>query len=212
MNNKFFTGMMFALLLILTACGGGEPEPTQALPTEVQFEEDPIEFPDNALTPVPDILQTPGPTFTPEPTIEGALIPGDVGTLVASKTEDPEASLPFTLIRMERSGGPAMPGTTPPVMVVEIHEDGKITRGESEGTVTQQTLDILNAMIRGMDFFGISGDFIGMTPVEGTGEYLYRITVVRGTLESSIQMRDALLVQEFRDLIALITTEGMKLG
>ncbi|MBC8170333.1 MAG: hypothetical protein H7X77_01620 [Anaerolineae bacterium] len=213
MKIKFFTGMLFILLLILTSCGGGQPEPTQVLPTTVQLDGgSTAEIPDNALTPVPDVAQTQGPTLTPEPTIEGALIPGGVGTLVASKTEDPEASLPFSLIRMERSGGSQASGTTPMVMVIEIREDGTIKRDEAEGKVAQQSVDILNAMIREMDFFGISGDFLGLTPLEGTGEYLYNITIVRGTLERSIQMRDTLLVQEFRDLISMLLNEGMKLG
>ncbi|HEX2620049.1 MAG TPA: hypothetical protein VHL11_07875 [Phototrophicaceae bacterium] len=214
MKLKLFAIILPALLMILCACGGGQPATTEALPTEVQLPDSnntaatPLQ--DNAFTPLPE--GTLLPPNTPLATIEGALVPGGPGTLVASKTEDPDAGMPFTSLRLERSYGPDTGEDTSIPMIIEIKADGTITRDDKTGKVSQQMLDQLNAMLREMNYFGISSDFLGLTPIEGSGEYLYKITVVRGSMESMIPMRDSLLVQPFRDLIVLVVNEATRLG
>lgn len=151
-------------------------------------------------------------TVTAQPTIEGALVPGGVGTMVVSATEDPDAGVPFLRIRLERSLGPLVGGAPLPPMVIELNGNGGITVNGKSGTVTQQVLDQLNAQIREMNYFGISGDFLGVTPVEGTDEYLYVLTVERGDLLQMLTLRDRLMPQPLRTFVALLVQEGNRLG
>jgi phosphatidylethanolamine-binding protein (PEBP) family uncharacterized protein len=200
----------FGILIIITslmisACGGTQTD----LPTLVNEANTPAETAviADAATPEPDTSPQPIPTI--RPTFEGELVPGDPQTLVASRTEDPDANVPFSTIRVERTGGP-FTGETPEPLVVEISGDGKITRNGTEGRVEQATLDTLNALIREMNFFGASGDYLGVVPLDGTENYFYTITVVRGDLTRSIQAQDGSMPQELTNIIARVLQEGSR--
>jgi hypothetical protein len=151
----------------------------------------------------PDSTQPPFPTI--RPTIEGEIIAQDSRTLVASRTEDPNSGEPFTSIRIERNGGPGASLTTPnPPLVIEIQGSGQVTYGDQEGQLAQSVVDQLNTRIRTIDFFGVSGDFIGVLPLEGSEDYLYKVTITRGALTRSIDARDTVMPQELREFIAYL--------
>jgi hypothetical protein len=204
------TGLLLILTgILMAACGGGQPAPTAALPTEVVLE--------SAITPEQADLATPDPNFTQapfptiRPTFEGELVPGDSPrTLVASRTEDPDANVPFSLVRIERTGGPDAASSPEPV-VVEITGAGQVTYGSKTGTLSQGVIDLLNTQVREMSFFGASGDYLGVIPLEGVSDYLYAVTVTRGDLSRTIQMRDGYMPQEFQVFVATVLQEGFKL-
>jgi hypothetical protein len=200
-------------LILLVGCTGNSPEATTipntlaaevAATTEASPEITAEAITLNApFTVPPDATQPPFPTI--RPTIEGELIAQDSRTLVASRTEDPNSGDPFTTIRIERNGGPGSMLTTPtPPLIIEILGDGQATYGDQQGTLSQQTLDQINDRIRTIDFFGISGDFLGILPLEGTEEYLYKVTITRGSLTRSINARDGMMPQELRDFVAYL--------
>jgi hypothetical protein len=197
----------------LVGCSGNTPEATSVPNTSVAEVATTSEVTAEAasevntlpppLTVPPDATQPPFPTI--RPTIEGEIIAQDSRTLVASRTEDPNAGDPFTSIRIERNGGPGSSLTTPnPPLIITVQEDGQVVYGEQQGQLSQQTLDQMNDRIRAIDFFGISGDFIGIIPLEGSEDYLYKVTITRGSLTRSIDARDTVMPQELRDFIAYL--------
>ncbi len=200
---------------ILIAGCSGQPEATTA-PTDAIS--DPVVTADTSesgeaptpesggllITPEPDFTQPPFPTV--RPTIEGELLALDSRTLVASRTEDPNAGEPFDLIRIERSGGPGSTLTTPP-LVIEVQGNGALIYGDQQGQVSQAVMDQMNNRIRAIDYFGISGDFLGVMPLEGTEDYLYKLRITRGDLTRTLDVRDVLMPQELRDFIAYLMQE-----
>ncbi len=161
------------------------------------------------VPPTPNITQPPFPTM--EPTIEGALIAVDSRTLVASRTEDPNAGEPFDLLRIERSGGPGSSQTTPPPpLVIELQGDGTMTYGDQQAQVPQAVLDQMNNRIRAIDFFGISGDFLGSIGLDGTEDYIYQVYITRGNTSRRLSARDTVMPQELRDFIAYLMLETQK--
>jgi hypothetical protein len=198
--------LLFALItLLISACGGGTPQPTQELPT-LANEEQPTADTMQVLTLEPE--GTPVPPPTDRPTFEAELVPGDSRTLVASRTEDPNADVPFSLIRLERTGGGIE--ATPGPLTIEIRGDGTVTSNGNTRQVTDEILENLNSLIREMNFFGASGDYIGALPLEGSEDFLYTITVERGDLSRSIQARDGNMPQELQNIIAAVLQEGRR--
>jgi hypothetical protein len=198
--------LLFALIMLLiSACGGATPQPTQELPTlanEQQATADTMEV----LTPEPEGTLVPPPTD--RPTFEAELVPGDSRTLVASRTEDPNANVPFSLIRLERTGGSIE--ATPEPLTIEILGDGTVNSNGTTRQASEDVVDNLNNLIREMNFFGASGDYIGALPLEGSEDFLYIITVERGDLSRSIQARDGNMPQELQNIIAAVLQEGRR--
>jgi hypothetical protein len=200
--------------LLLVGCGGNTPPATTEAPpvadlvttsevtTEPTFAGPTVDL--QITAPPEGATQPPFPTI--RPTFEGEIIALDSRTLVASRTEDPNAGMPFTSIRIERNGSNSSFGlmTPNPPLIIDIQGNGQVTFGDLQGQIPQQTLDQMNERIRTIDFFGISGDFIGVLPLEGLEEYIYKVTIIRGDLTRSIDARDSVMPQELRDFIAYL--------
>jgi hypothetical protein len=215
--NRQVSGMilvMIALIVGMTAACGGGAESTPEAPTPLNVNPEVLTVQAPEVTPIAlagTLLpaETPGVFPTIRPTVEGELVANDPRTLVASKTEDPDAGLPFSSIRLERSLGPSQAlNAAPEPLIIEILRDGSVTRNGVSGRTDQARLDQINAQIREMDFFGVSGDFLGFLPFEGTTDYLYSLTIVRGDLDRTIFSRDGLMPQELIDLLTLVIEVG----
>ena len=115
------------------------------------------------------------------------------------------------MIRIERSGGPGATLTTPmPPLVIELLGDGQLTYGDLKGQVPQGVLDQMNNRIRAIDFFGISGDFLGTIGLDGTQDYLYKVRITRGDTTRTLDARDTVMPQELRDFIAYLMQETQR--
>ncbi|MBC8098588.1 MAG: hypothetical protein H7Y11_04040 [Armatimonadetes bacterium] len=221
--------LVTTLAIVLSACGG-QAASTDIPATAAAVISAATDAPDLPSTAVPPAATnavitnfTPGPELqtliaqgqnltslpppTYRPTIEGELVYGDPRTLVTSKTEDPDAAFPFTSLRLERNGGQGSTPTDPPNLTIEIREDGQVTRNGVAGTMSQATLDALNNQLREINFYGISGDYLGILSNDSTQDYRYYVVVARNGSTASINARDGFMPQEITQLISTIITE-----
>lgn len=182
--------LLLAGLLIMAACAPEEASPTAALP-------------EATLEPTAPI----GVVVTRAPVDEAggdfALPEAGVGTLVASETEDPNAGLIFDRVRLTRSGGPR----SEEGVVLEIFQNGSYTRNGASGSISQQEVARLDALLDEINFFGLQGNMLG--PSGEDPAYRFTLTVVRGADERTIQSQDGWMPQAYIQLLAEFFEVGM---
>ncbi|MDX2078154.1 MAG: hypothetical protein SFZ02_17110 [bacterium] len=199
------------MLIMLTACGGGE-EPTaipntDAPPTVFVPQNTPVGIveiaPENTTT-IETLIaeevsaQNPQP-FVPTlaPVEEGGLAVPLAGTLVASQTEDPQAGSAFDYIYFVQEGG-----ANNERIVIEIYSDGRTKRNDQEGTIGQdRIIEIIRAM-DALNYFGLQGTFLG--PAPRPDEYIYQIYIKRGANERLINAQDGYIPIEFVQFMSTI--------
>lgn len=224
--------LTLAAVFALAACTGGEPAPTSPAPpavteTATRTVDEILDLFETSAAPTevvltslfvatdgtldPNLALTDLPTPTPFETPFGALPFAQPGTLVASETEDPAGVPSFTRITLVTSGGPRINDQPPATTTVEILGDGRITRNTSQGTVSQETIDALNALIAEMNFFGAQGTYVGSFGVEDEVFY-YQITIASADgRERTINAHEGLMPVELQRIIGRVQVEGLRL-
>jgi hypothetical protein len=178
-------------VFLLAACSGENNAPTAS----PQPQNTPVLSPQTG---------TEEPTITPFPTIEGELPVALPRTLVASETEDPNASIPFRMLVLTRTGG-----ADDITLNIEIRGTGVMMRDEREGQISQAGLDRLNDLIRRMNFFGAQNAYLPAIPLSGPGEeFIYSMTIERAGEERTITAMEGYMPQELQTLIAEVITQS----
>lgn len=210
---RILIGLMVCLL-VLTACNGAAPDDSTR-PTDIadeQLADEAVEDSPPMVGTSPNVFApvTPSPEATVDPLAtrdpEDPTGPGDhslevalPGTLVASETEDPDANILFTSIRLERTGGT---GGVP--LTVEVFGDGRIIRNGAAGTISQDVIARLQDHIVTLNFFGMQGTYLG--PGGDDTVYRYRLTVDREGTTRTINAMDGFIPREIQRFIGAIIT------
>lgn len=140
-----------------------------------------------------------------EATSEGALAIPAPGELVASETEDPEASLVFDRLTLVRTGTVQGNNIRDDI---ELYQNGQYTRNGISGVAPPTTITRIDDLIDAVNFYGMQGTLLG--PSTDNDAYLYRLTVERNGLERSIQSQDGFMPVEYITLLGEILLVGMQ--
>jgi hypothetical protein len=224
--------VVLALVASLAACTGGDPAPTSPAPpavseTATRTVDEILDSFETAAAPTivnptslfvatdgtldPNLELTDLPTPTVFLTPEGALPFAQPGTLIASETEDPDGTPTFVRISLIVNGGPRVNDQPPAPAVFEVFSDGRITRGSAQGTVGQDAIDTLNALIAEMNFFGAQGSYVGSFGADDD-VYYYQLTIAATDgRERTINAHEGLMPVELQRIIGRVQIEGARL-
>ncbi|MCB9452591.1 MAG: hypothetical protein H6672_14230 [Anaerolineaceae bacterium] len=204
--------LLFSVVFLLAACGGGETpapptvdtsvsNPTAEPAGQVVQPAEPTLIPPPGVEPTADV---PGPT--PEPTEPRAAVAFGVtvpapGTVVAVETEDPDSGLPFSKIIYYQSGGAGSP------VSIEVHSDGTVIRDGVSMTISPDQVSMLQSLINQANFFGISGVFT--SPGSSPQVMRWRVSVERSDGSSAaISMEEGLVPAALAPLVGALGAIG----
>ena len=197
--------------LFLAACGGN-PAPTQVLPTLANSAVDsgtPVQATPSPIGQVPtenfEATQAAVPTSAPqqrayestdeaatrfEMPIPGTLIPG---------APDPNAGLVFDTIHFERTGG-----ISGQPLIIDIKSDGTVTRDGVPSTISPDQVTLIDAILDQINFFGIQGIF--EAPGTSADTYQYTVMVSRAGSSLMIRAEDGFTPPELLNFISLLSS------
>ncbi len=191
-------GMILAVLIaaLLAACGGGGGDPTQQITT-------------NNGTPV--LVENPTSeafvivTLAPAADATEDLLAGlpGVGTLeAASATEDPNIELVFDQVELFRYSGEN--GEEPITML--INQDGTFTRNGVAGRISQDRVTQIDTLLDTINFFALQANYISLAE---SRTLKYRLRVVRGANERTIDSEEGFMPSEYMVLLGEILNVGI---
>lgn len=184
MTRKLIGMLTLGWGLLLAACGA----PAQPTPT---------------ITPSPIPSATPEPTATIAPVIlqartqDAVILPG---TLViradTSGTLTPAPEFTFTLLEFAQTGG--ITGAT---LTITVTGDGTMNYNGVESALSPEKLEELRAALAAINFFGLQGNFTGIT---ASDTYSYTLTVESATGSRTLRATEGLIPEPLQDLFDLI--------
>lgn len=201
---RLFVILSLFASLLLAACGGSQPAPTEvpandaqgvdAVTDEQVVDSEPTNDPNIVVvTQAPISLTDNFELEVPMP-----------GTLVASETEDPNAALVFDNIFFTRTGGPE--GSER--IQIELFQDGRMIYNSQQSMVPIETILRIDAMLDEMNFFGLQNNMMG-PQVEGD-EYQYGLVVTRGIDTLAVTSIDGYMPTEYERLLGTILNLALR--
>ncbi len=183
MTRKLIGMLTLGLALLLAACGA----PAQPTPT---------------ITPSPLPSATPEPTATIAPIVLRARTQDVIlaGTLdiranpAGTPTADSEFT--FTLLEFAQTGG--ITGAT---LAITVTGDGTMNYNGVERALSPEKLEALRAALAAINFFGLQGNFTGMTASDA---YSYTLTVESATGSRTLRATEGLIPEQLQSLFDLI--------
>lgn len=220
MNTKRTIPLILTVLaaLVLTACAG-EPTPT-ATPEPPTAEaatpagETPTETPLDMPTAEPTV-NSPFPTLeiVVYPTIVETPFPTNDPSISALPTEEIVPPPPgFDRIILIRRGGPTLDDGTTADLIITLERDGRISRGEAQGRVNGETIELITELIDRSQFFTVDANFLGPVPAEPPLPFLYDIVVTSGVYERRISAQEGFMSVPIQQLIGTVLDEGQRVG
>jgi hypothetical protein len=197
MKRSILAVLVLSSGVMLAACNGQEapPAPTPDSGVAINVEvatvtadpSTPVSSSDVAVQPTRDFGTEVGPVPV-------------AGTVIAAVTEDPDASIPFTQVYFQRTGGDE------PAIELTINGDGSGTLNDQPITVAADLLIQINNTLSAADFFGLQGNFV--QPGVGDTVFNYAIFVDRNGSSRLLNLQEGSIppsLQRIIDAIQFVT-------
>jgi hypothetical protein len=185
MNRLSLLGIATLAALMVVSCTGNAPAPTQSVQNNATTE------PTAPLSVVVTLDRSEAEAT------EDLLANLEPGVLSASETEDPERALVFDLLEFRRYGG-----GDPVTIDIVLNQDGTFTRNGQAGTVSPETVIMLDNMLDEINFFGLQAQLRSLADDPST--YKYSLAITRAGLYRVIDSEDGYMPQEYIDLMVAI--------
>lgn len=184
MTRKLIGMLTLGAALLLAACGAAE----QPTPTITPSPVPPSLTPEPTATIAPVVLQA----RTQDVILAGTLEVRDnpAGTLT------PAPEFTFTQLDFAQTGG--ITGAT---LAISVTGEGALTYNGVESALSPEKLESLRAALAAINFFGLQGNFTGIT---SSDTYSYTLTVESATGSRTLRATEGLIPEQLQSLFDLI--------
>jgi hypothetical protein len=186
--------LLLVAALILSACGGNTPAPTNTVPPAPTAAAD-------AETPTPDPTLFVTATTSPNEILAQTVTVPVPGTLAVPGGFGLNRDFSFDTISFTQS---QVQGSTS--LTIMLQNDGTVTRDGVVSQATPEQIQTLTQMLGQMNFYAMQGQFTGADA--GTSTFSYSLTISGSEGSRTIYAQDSLTPPELMDVFELLQTLG----